>query len=196
VVGGKLPRRDARWRGHRGRHLLGRQGLGVHVGRAKAVVGALCCQGIHRAHVARGIRRRRSDARRGEDFQRGDGADQCAGAFAILWHLDAGACAVALWLARTKAALSAAHCAWRGAVVSGLFRTRCRIRSGECSYADKADWIFALVRTDRAAPKHKGISFLLCDMNQPGVETRPIKSFQRTRSSARKTRVGTWPNTC
>jgi len=43
------------------------------------------------------------------------------------------------------------------------------------SYADKADWIFALVRTDREAPKHKGISFLLCDMTQEGVETRPIK---------------------
>ena len=43
------------------------------------------------------------------------------------------------------------------------------------SYADKADWIFALVRTDREAPKHKGISFLLIDMNDPGVETRPIK---------------------
>ncbi len=43
------------------------------------------------------------------------------------------------------------------------------------SYADKADWIFALVRTDREAPKHKGISFLLIDMNDPGVDTRPIK---------------------
>ena len=43
------------------------------------------------------------------------------------------------------------------------------------SYADKADWIFALVRTDRDAPKHKGISFLLADMEKPGIETRPIK---------------------
>lgn len=43
------------------------------------------------------------------------------------------------------------------------------------SYADQADWIFALVRTDREAPKHKGISFLLIDMEDPGVETRPIK---------------------
>jgi alkylation response protein AidB-like acyl-CoA dehydrogenase len=43
------------------------------------------------------------------------------------------------------------------------------------SYADKADWIFALVRTDREAPKHKGISFLLLDMKSGGVETRPIK---------------------
>ena len=43
------------------------------------------------------------------------------------------------------------------------------------SYAHKADWIFALVRTDREAPKHKGISFLLIDMTSPGVSTRPIK---------------------
>lgn len=43
------------------------------------------------------------------------------------------------------------------------------------SYADKADWIFALVRTDRDAPKHKGISFVLIDMTTEGVSTRPIK---------------------
>jgi alkylation response protein AidB-like acyl-CoA dehydrogenase len=42
------------------------------------------------------------------------------------------------------------------------------------SYADKADWIFCLVRTDFEAPKHKGISFLLFDMASPGVSTRPI----------------------
>lgn len=43
------------------------------------------------------------------------------------------------------------------------------------SYADKTDWIFALVRTDRDAPKHKGISFILIDMTTPGVSTRPIR---------------------
>lgn len=43
------------------------------------------------------------------------------------------------------------------------------------SYADKADWIFALVRTDREAPKHKGISFVLIDMASSGVSTRPIR---------------------
>jgi alkylation response protein AidB-like acyl-CoA dehydrogenase len=42
------------------------------------------------------------------------------------------------------------------------------------SYADKADWIFCLVRTDFEAPKHKGISFLLFDMASPGVSTKPI----------------------
>ena len=43
------------------------------------------------------------------------------------------------------------------------------------SYADKADAIFALVRTDPEAKKHLGISFLLIDMDTPGVSTRPIK---------------------
>ena len=43
------------------------------------------------------------------------------------------------------------------------------------SYADKADWIFCLVRTDNTGTKHEGISFVLFDMDQPGVEARPIK---------------------
>ena len=42
------------------------------------------------------------------------------------------------------------------------------------SYADKADWIFALVRTGPKEPKHDGISFLLIDMETPGVSTKPI----------------------
>ena len=42
------------------------------------------------------------------------------------------------------------------------------------SYADKADWIFCLVRTDPQAVKQKGISFLLIDMANPGVSTKPI----------------------
>ena len=43
------------------------------------------------------------------------------------------------------------------------------------SYADKADWIFCLVRTDNSGSKHHGISFLLFDMATPGVEPKPIK---------------------
>jgi alkylation response protein AidB-like acyl-CoA dehydrogenase len=38
-----------------------------------------------------------------------------------------------------------------------------------------ADHIFTLARTDPDAPRHKGISFLLVDMRQPGVEVRPIR---------------------
>ncbi len=43
------------------------------------------------------------------------------------------------------------------------------------SYADKADWIFCLVRTDFEAAKHSGISFILFDMQTKGVSTRPIR---------------------
>jgi len=41
------------------------------------------------------------------------------------------------------------------------------------TYADQADWIFCLVRTD-VTRKQGGISFLLFDMESPGVTTRPI----------------------
>lgn len=41
------------------------------------------------------------------------------------------------------------------------------------SYADKADWIFCLVRTSKES-KQGGISFVLFDMESPGVSTKPI----------------------
>ena len=43
------------------------------------------------------------------------------------------------------------------------------------SYADKADWIFCLVRTGPKLPKREGISFLLFDMESEGVSTAPIE---------------------
>jgi acyl-CoA dehydrogenase len=43
------------------------------------------------------------------------------------------------------------------------------------SYADKADWMFALVRTNPDVKKQMGISLVLFDMTTPGVSTRPIK---------------------
>src|SRR3984893_4843841 len=42
------------------------------------------------------------------------------------------------------------------------------------SYANYADWIFCLVRTDATAKKHDGISFILFDMTSKGVSTKPI----------------------
>lgn len=58
------------------------------------------------------------------------------------------------------------------------------VRDGDCyvvngqkvwtSHADKADWMFCLVRTDPAAPKRNGISFLLIDMITPGITVKPI----------------------
>jgi alkylation response protein AidB-like acyl-CoA dehydrogenase len=43
------------------------------------------------------------------------------------------------------------------------------------SHANLADFIFCLVRTDPNAKKHEGISFLLVDMQSPGVRAKPIK---------------------
>ena len=42
------------------------------------------------------------------------------------------------------------------------------------STANLADWMFCLVRTEPDAPKHQGISFLLLEMDTPGIEVRPL----------------------
>jgi alkylation response protein AidB-like acyl-CoA dehydrogenase len=43
------------------------------------------------------------------------------------------------------------------------------------SYADLSDWIFALVRSDPNVKKQAGITFILIDMDSPGVTVRPIQ---------------------
>ena len=47
--------------------------------------------------------------------------------------------------------------------------------------AQYADWIFCLVRTDPSAKKQQGISFLLIDMNTPGITVRPITTIDGAR---------------
>src|SRR5579862_8164928 len=63
-------------------------------------------------------------------------------------------------------------------------KTRAEVRDGGfrvngqkiwTSFADQADWMFCLVRTDTAVPKHKGISFLLIDMQTRGINAKPIQ---------------------
>lgn len=43
------------------------------------------------------------------------------------------------------------------------------------SGAHHSDWIFVLARTNRDVPRHRGISFLLVPLDQPGVEVRPFR---------------------
>ena len=45
------------------------------------------------------------------------------------------------------------------------------------SMAHVADWGFFLVRTDPAAPKHKGITFILIDMKTPGISICPLRQI-------------------
>jgi alkylation response protein AidB-like acyl-CoA dehydrogenase len=48
------------------------------------------------------------------------------------------------------------------------------------TYAQYADWIFCLVRTDASVKKQAGISFVLVDMKAPGVEARPMLTIGHT----------------
>jgi alkylation response protein AidB-like acyl-CoA dehydrogenase len=48
------------------------------------------------------------------------------------------------------------------------------------SLAHMADWCFVLARTDPDVPRHRGLSFLLVPMDQPGIEIRPIVQLTGT----------------
>jgi alkylation response protein AidB-like acyl-CoA dehydrogenase len=48
------------------------------------------------------------------------------------------------------------------------------------TYAQYADWIFALVRTDAGRKKQEGISFLLIDMKSPGLTVKPFLTLGGT----------------
>ncbi|MGO8873210.1 MAG: acyl-CoA dehydrogenase family protein [Acidimicrobiales bacterium] len=48
------------------------------------------------------------------------------------------------------------------------------------SLAHQADWCFAVCRTEPGSARHKGLSYLLVPMHQPGVDVRPITQLTRT----------------
>ncbi len=48
------------------------------------------------------------------------------------------------------------------------------------SYAQYADWVFCLVRTDQSVKKQAGITFLLIDLKTPGVEVKPMLTLGHT----------------
>jgi alkylation response protein AidB-like acyl-CoA dehydrogenase len=45
------------------------------------------------------------------------------------------------------------------------------------SWAQKADWIFVIARTEPGSSRHKGLSFLLVPVDQEGIEIRPIEQI-------------------
>jgi alkylation response protein AidB-like acyl-CoA dehydrogenase len=68
-------------------------------------------------------------------------------------------------------------------------KTRAELRDGEwhvdgqkvwTSLAQFADWCFLLARTDPSAPRHRGLSYLLVPMHQPGIDVRPIVQLTGT----------------
>lgn len=48
------------------------------------------------------------------------------------------------------------------------------------SLAHQSDWCFVVCRTDPASVRHRGLSYLLVPMDQPGIEVRPITQLTRT----------------
>lgn len=48
------------------------------------------------------------------------------------------------------------------------------------SAADRADMAMLLARTDPDQPKHRGLTYFLIDMHQPGVEVRPLRQMNGT----------------
>ncbi|GGL86538.1 acyl-CoA dehydrogenase family protein [Glutamicibacter protophormiae] len=75
-----------------------------------------------------------------------------------------------------------------GSDLAGV-KTKARLEDGKwvvdgqkvwTSLAHTADWCFVIARTEAGSVKHRGLSYLLVPMDQPGVEIRPILQLTGT----------------
>lgn len=72
-----------------------------------------------------------------------------------------------------------------GSDLAGI-KTRARIEGDELvvngskiwtSFAHVADWQELVVRTEEGSQRHRGLSWVICDMHAPGIEIRPIRKI-------------------
>ena len=151
-------------------------------------------EGLDRADMADRIRRRWAQQRRSEGSGRRDARLAPSAGAGRFWSDDDRPDASALWQRRAEEAASPKICRgeirWcqgysepgSGSDLASL-QTKA-VRDGDdfvitgtkvwTSYADQADWIFALVRDDNPPKKQEGITFILIDMDDPGVKVSPI----------------------
>src|ERR1700732_3582914 len=69
-----------------------------------------------------------------------------------------------------------------GAVTRAVFRGNQWVVNGQKVWptsAHKAHWGLLLARTDFDQPKHRGLSYFILDMKQPGVTVQPLRQIER-----------------
>ena len=185
-----------RVRGPRGRGGPGDEHIGVA---SRARLGAEARpRRVDVPGLAEGARRPRRDPGRAGDLPRGVRARRAPGR---LGHIGEGLlgpdASSPSAPRRRRSASSRASVARRRAVVPGLLGAQRRLRPRQRADARRArrrrvghhraedldvglahiaDWCFVLCRTDPTAPKHKGLSYLLVPMRQPGIRCGPSSS--------------------